>query len=177
MKKEILIHFLSAIVFFALLSLVRNWLNINYLPLWIGALLGTILPDVDHLIYIYYLKPYELTSQRAIYGVQKGRLWETLNLLASTRQERKELIFHQNYFQIIFVVFAFLILTSSSSLIGRGIVLGFLVHLVVDQFVDLMKLGNIDNWFTKFNFHLDKQQQTFYFIGNLLVVLVMGVLL
>jgi len=53
--------------------------------------------------------------------------------LLSTRQERIGLIFHTILFRAIFFVLTFWVMTSSTSLFGKGIVLAFCLHLVIDQ--------------------------------------------
>ncbi|HSX49244.1 MAG TPA: metal-dependent hydrolase [Candidatus Saccharimonadales bacterium] len=177
MKKELALHFLTSIILFVVISILRNYLNLNFWPLWIGALVGTILPDIDHLIYVYYLRPHELTSQRIMYAAGKGQLQESWHLLATTRSERTNLILHTVTFQILFVVLSFLVVTSSSSLLGRGLVLAFLLHLLVDEVIDLKQNGNLLNWFRQIPIQLDKIQLNVYLIANLAIILVFGILL
>ncbi len=177
MRKELLIHTIPFLLFFALTSLVKGWLSLPYWPLFVGGIIGTILPDVDHIIYVYYLRPYELTSQRAIYMVQKGDLLRTWQLLAATRSERIKLILHTTIFHITFALLAFLILTSSSSLFGRGIVLAFLLHLTIDLFVDYSSTKNINNWTSKLNIILDNTQTIIYLAVSSAVILIFGFLL
>lgn len=177
MRREIFIHTISFILLFVLVSLLKGWININYWPFWIGGIIGTVLPDVDHIIYVYFLRPYELTSQRAIYMIQKGDLLRTWQLLAATRSERTNLILHGAIFQIVFLVLAFLVVTSSGSLLGRGIILAFLLHLTIDQIVDYTTLKNLNNWTAKLNLVLDNTQTLIYLIVSLGVIVVFGLLM
>ncbi len=177
MKKELALHFLTSIILFVVISLLRNYLNIIFWPLWVGALVGTVLPDIDHLIYVYYLRPHELTSQRIMYAAGKGQLQESWHLLATTRSERTNLILHTVTFQILFVVLSFLVVTSSSSLLGRGLVIAFLLHLLVDEVIDLKQNGNLSNWFRQIPLQLDSLQLNVYLITNLAIILVFGILL
>jgi hypothetical protein len=177
MKKELALHFLTSIILFVLISFLRNYLNISYWPLWVGAIVGTILPDIDHIIYVYYLRPHELTSQRIMYAAGKGQLLASWHLLASTRSERTNLILHTVTFQILFVVLSFLVVTSSPSLLGRGLVLAFLLHLLVDEVLDLKQNGNLLNWFRQIPIQLDSIQLNIYLIANLAAILIFGILL
>lgn len=174
MKKQLALYYSLFIIFFLLISLARGWMSTDFLMLWIGGAVGAILPDIDHLIYIYYLRPHELTSQRAAYMLSKKEVFATFSLLASTRSERKVLIFHNALFQIIFYIFAFLILSSSSSLFGRGLVLAFLLHLLVDQYLDFVQLDSIEHWFRNLKVQITKEKSTLYWVGALLVLLVFG---
>lgn len=141
--------------------------------------MGTLLPDVDHLIYIYFFGPQELTSQRVFLGLQKRQIRPTFELLAATRSERKKLVFHTAFFQLIFLIMAFWVITSSGNIFGRGLVLAFSLHLVVDQLIDLLEIDSLDNWFSQppLVADLDKQKATLYWVAMLLIVLFLGFLL
>ncbi len=181
MKKEILIHTLSILFFTLIVIVFKRWFNLSYWPIIPGIIIGTIFPDIDHLIYVYYLKPYEVTSQRAIYGVQRGEFMKTWDLLASTRSERKNLILHSAIFQIIFLILSFLIVTSSASVLGRGIVMAFMLHLVVDQVLDLGQTNSLANWFHNFPFisgiEINKTRTLIYLFVNIFLVFVLSVVL
>ncbi len=177
MRKEIITHFLFFLIFFGFISLLRRYFEIKFIYFWVGGVAGTILPDIDHLIYVYFLKPQELTSQRIQYLVAKKEFLRTLGLLATTRNERRHLVFHSALSQIIFTVLAFLVLTSSGSIFGRGLVLAFSLHLLVDQVFDFFQLDNLDNWFYQLNFSLSKEQSLFYWLGIVLLFFLFGFLL
>ena len=168
MKKEISVHFFAYFAFFILISLIRGWWSLDpaqmlpFVPFWLGGILGTVLPDVDHLIYVYFLRPQELTSQRVDFMTSNGNVKGAISLLYSTRSERTHLIFHTAFFQIIFFILTFLVVTSSSGLFGRGLVLAFCLHLLVDQLVDLRSMGSLVNWFRNIPVTLDTNQQRWY---------------
>jgi len=183
-KKELALHFLSAIILFVLIFLFRNYLAgaagqtlSTIWPFWVGGIIGTILPDIDHLIYVYYLRPYEVTSQRVAYMAQKGQLLQSWHLLASTRSERTNLILHTVIFQILFLILGFLVVTSSGSLLGRGLVIAFLLHLFVDQIIDLRQTGNLSNWFRQIPIVLDRIQINIYLGLNFVSILIFSFLL
>lgn len=173
MKKDLLVHYSFAFLFFFLTSLLRGFLSFNFLPLWFGALIGTILPDLDHLVYVYILKPKEAYSETVSGMINEKKYKETWNYLVATRQERKGLIFHSALFQLIFLALTFYVTSSSGSLFGRGLVLAFSLHILIDQVVDYLDLKNIDNWFADFPFKLDSRQRVWcmWGVGVLLVVL------
>lgn len=176
MKKELALHFLIALILFIPVFVLR-YLNISSWPFWIGVIIGTLLPDIDHIIYVYYLRPYEVTSQRVMYEAQKGNLWKTWDLLSATRSERTNLILHSILFQALFLVLSFLVVTSSANLLGRGLVLAFLLHLLVDEIIDLKALGNLQSWFRYLPFQLDTMQINIYLIVNAAAILIFGLLL
>src|SRR6266404_46507 len=161
MKKELALHILATIILVVPIFLLR-YLNLSNWPFLVGALIGTFLPDIDHYIYVYYLRPYEVTSQRVMYDVKKGNLWQSWDLLSITRSERTNLILHTILFQILFLVLSFLVITSSSSLLGKGLVLAFLLHLLVDEILDLRANGNLGNWFKNIPIVLDSLQLKIY---------------
>lgn len=177
MRKEILAHTIPFILLFALVSVLKGWISLSFWPFFVGGLIGTILPDIDHIIYVYYLRPHELTSQRAIYMTQRGDLIKTWQLLTATRSERTSLVLHTAAFHIIFIILGFLLLTSSGSLLGRGIVLAFLLHLTTDQIMDYLSTRNINNWTSKLGLFLDNTQTLIYLVVSSAIILIFGILL
>src|SRR4030042_2433138 len=172
MKKEILIHFLFLISFFIFITLIKNWLKLFYWPLWIGGLVGTILPDLDHLIYVYFLSPQDLNSQRVNYLIGERNILKSIELLYETRYERAKSILHTAYFQIIFLILTFLVIFSSGSLFGKGLVMAFSLHLIIDEIIDLNTFNNLDNWFKQIPIVLDKQKYTIYWAANLIILFI-----
>ncbi len=177
MKKELGLHFLTSLILFVLISFFRNYLNISFWPFWAGAIIGTFLPDIDHIIYVYYLRPYEVTSQRVMYMAQKGNLRQSWNLLSTTRSERSNLILHTVVFQVLFVILSFLVVTSNSSLLGEGLAVAFLLHLFVDEILDLRANMNLLNWFKNIPIEFDKVQLNTYLVVNFVVILIFGFLM
>jgi len=171
MKKELLIHFAFLTSFLIFASLAREYFSLSFWPFWVGGLVGTILPDVDHFIYIFFLRPQELASQRASYMLGKKNVLGTLNFLAETRYERTKIIFHTATFQIIFTALAFWVISSSGSLFGRGLVLAFLLHILVDQTVDLMDMGNLSTWFKNFPLTFPQDREKLYWGVNIAILL------
>jgi len=178
LKREIVIHFLSLLVFFALITLFKKWFtDPRYLFFWLGGLLGTLLPDLDHLIYVYLIHPQELTSQRVTRFIEQRQIKETAEILYRTKNERSKLIFHTIWFQLLFLIFSLFVVTSSGSLIGTGLVLSFLLHLVIDQLVDFLTLENLDKWLTDLPLSsLTPQVTVFYLILNFLFLFLLAFL-
>lgn len=173
MKKDLAIHFTFAIALFVLISIYRDWLSLKFVAFWIGGVLGTLLPDVDHLIYVYVLKPNEASSQKIADLISQKQIVKTWDALTSTRTDRKGLLIHNAAFQILFLVFAILVITSGS-LIGMGITLGFMLHLILDEVVDYMETGNFDMWFSGFPFTLESRYKQLYLVGNAVALLALG---
>lgn len=92
-----------------------------------------ILPGLDHFIYIFFIGPQELTSQRIIYLLRNKNFIGAARLLLETRMERVNLIFHSTAFKIVASVLAFWIITSSRNILGKGIILGLVLNLLINQ--------------------------------------------
>jgi hypothetical protein len=174
MKKDLLVHYSFALVYFFLITIFRQYLSFNYIAFWLGGIIGTVLPDIDHLIYVYILKPKDVQSQEVDGMIQAKKYKETWNYLVTTRQQRVGLIFHSAFFQLIFLAFTLYVATSSGSLFGKGLVLAFSLHIFIDMMVDYMDLKKIDNWFTDFPFKLDSRQRIWYMWGVGAVLLYLG---
>lgn len=177
MKRELFLHFAFWFSFFILITLSKGHFNLAYWPFWLGGIAGTFLPDIDHLIYVYFTKPQELTSQRVNYLVGKKELIKSVAILYETRSQRSGLIFHSVYFQLLFFVLMFWIMSSSSSIFGKGLALAFGLHLLIDQIVDIVEMGNFDNWLKFSPINLSFKNAKIYWAASLLVVFLLGFLL
>lgn len=176
MRREIFVHLSFFVSLFIFISILRGWFEPGFLAFWLGGIVGTLLPDLDHLVYAY-VRGNELTSLRVSSLFERRRVLEAFSLLADTRGERKNLIFHNLSFQVVFFVLAFWVLTSSGNLFGRGLVLGFLVHLVVDQLVDLLETGSLDNWLVQSPIQIERDKHLLLWIGSFLLVVFFGFVL
>lgn len=171
MKREVFAHLISFIVIFAAVSVFRLMSVINeglYIPFalfWLGGLIGTFLPDIDHLVYVYLLKPHELTSQRAANLIDQRQITQSANLLVSTQNERQNMIFHTIWFQVVFMGLTVWVMMSNTNLFGWGLVLAFSLHLLVDQIQDYRKFGSLDNWFNSTKLGLTGQSQRLYLLA------------
>lgn len=179
MKREAFIHFAFLISFFIFISLVKKWFSLPYWPFWVGGLIGTLLPDLDHAIYALYLRPQDLSSQRVSYMLQKRNIWATIKFLEETRRERTRLIFHSASFELIFLILTFWVISSSGSVFGQGIVLSFLLHLIIDQATDITETGGLTNWFRTFVIWTptEKRQAWIWWGGGVFLLLIFGFLL
>jgi len=177
MKSDFFIHFSFWFFFFVIISLVKHYLSLGYWPFWLGGAVGVFLPDLDHLIYVFFLDPQDLTSQRVGFLWQRREYKRTIELLYETRSERRGLAFHTIFFQIIFLILTFWIMSSSASLFGKGLVLSFALHLSVDQIEDLTDMKSLSNWTKSFPINLDLKQSKIYWSAGVLLVLIMGFLM
>lgn len=177
MRRESFVHFAFWLSFIVLISILKNYLTLDYWPFWVGGLVGTVIPDLDHFIYVLFLNPHELTSQRVNFLMKKRDVFRVVSLLYETRYERKNLVFHTFLFQIIFIAFTFFIVSSSLSIFVRGLVLSFSLHLIVDQLVDIFDMGNLDNWGRLISTDLTKKGSIYYVSASFLLLLLMGILM
>lgn len=168
MKREVSNHLIFFFSFFVLVVLLRQYFTWIYLLFALGGLVGTFLPDIDHILYVLVFKPVELTSQRVAYYLKAKQYKEGLKLLYDTRLERKDLIFHNFRFLLIFGILTFWVVSSSGSLFGRGLVLGFWLHLSVDYLKQYLA--------GEFVISQDKKQSLYFTIGMFLLLFIFGFL-
>lgn len=174
MKKELSTHFVYFIAYFLLITLFKRFFDTRVVIFWLGGIFGILLPYLDYLVYIYFLYPSADISVRSSLLI-KQRDFKQLSSVLFTDEGRKiRKIFHTVHFYVIFLVLSLLILTSSSSIFGRGLVLGFVIHLYIEQVYDFMEKGSLDNWFEKIDIKLDREQQLWYLGFNAVLLLIFG---
>lgn len=174
LKKEIALHLFIALLFFLPFVFIHSLVGLNVLLLYAGVLFGVFLPDIDHFIYALFLKPSEITSQRVRSKIASKNLSSAIDLLFTTRDERKKLIFHNFLFQAFFIVFAFLVVSSTTSLFGRGIVISFLLSLFVDECLDLYQRTDYSRWLRGLPMSLTSQQLRLYLLVQGFLIFLLG---
>ena len=135
MKRVFFIHLAFFVSVFILFSIFRGWLSFSYWLFWVGGVLGSIIPELDQLLYIFLINPQELSSQRVIYLIKNRNFAGALRLIIETKSERHNLIFHSDTFLVVSGILFIWILSSSGSILGSGIVLGLLTHLLIDRLI------------------------------------------
>src|SRR5690554_4285660 len=116
MKKEALLHFGAYIVFFVIYSLLHGAWNLEpiiVVSFFMGGIFGTLIPDLDHVLYVYFLRPEEYVSLRTKRMIKKGEVVEAINFLSEHREKRSVLVLHSLYF-LVTIVFLSLVLLSGA---------------------------------------------------------------
>jgi len=140
-KKEIsnhLIFSLSVFVITESLWLVTgNFSILNAALLLFGLIIGTFIIDTDHLVYWYFLKPSLEESGEAKGLISQKKYKQVLSILSQNHKSHTSLVFHHFIFQAVLLVVSFFVISSTTSILGAGLVLAMSGHLLVDQFFDL----------------------------------------
>lgn len=170
MKKKDLLFILFFIFGMVLFHFQYGWLLIL---LSLGLFIGFSLYHLDHFIYCFLQAPQELTSQRLMSYLRQKSWKQAFGVVSQTEGERSKTIFHSVVFQVALVIASFFVLTSSTGLLGKGMVLGLLFHSVFDQGEHLVKNESLDNWFWQVKTIVPEKMQKLYFF----IILVIFVLL
>ncbi len=176
MKKRYLLHILYLVSFFLLISVLREWFGLVFIEFWVGGIVGTFLPDIDRILYVYVIGPDTAVAKQVSGMVEQKKSTEKITALSSANIDKKDLIFHSARFQLIFLLFAFWIISSSNSLFGWGLALAFTLHLLVDQAIDLMRGDDLSTWFRDVPFEIDADQRKLFFGVNLVILLFLGLI-
>ena len=134
-KKELTSHYLVTLVWLVIVSLLRWRWNLELVWLWLGALVGTMILDLDQVFYALVIYPEEKAKE----FWQQRRIKALLEYLAETCSQRVKLTFHNALFQVGFLVFSFWVLTSTGGLFGKGLVMAVNLHLLKDEFHLLLR--------------------------------------
>jgi hypothetical protein len=162
----------STIILAVILTILGLHYQFSLIYLWIGLFFGNFLYHLDHLIYCLIEAPYEFTAQRIKRMIEQKQFRQGLDLLTGTEGDRKRTIFHSVVFQAGLVVACFLILTSSSSLVGKGMVIGLLLHSLVEQGRSLARKEAISDWFWQIKTEVSSTTQTLYFLSLVILFLI-----
>jgi len=139
MKRYILSHIPMALVYGLLLSFLGGgWWPISLIWVgeqawWIaGLIIGVLLVYLDRVAYIYSF-PNEQLSQQANWYIEHKDYLKALILLDTRRHEQIKLTFRSSLFMIAWIPLAFFALTSTASIVGKGVVMGLMLHILLDS--------------------------------------------
>jgi hypothetical protein len=139
LSSEIFSHLLLTFIYFVLVSLLRGNFDFSLAWLWSGALLGTFLLDIDHLLFWFWLRPQEGESIQARALAKMSNYRGLYTLLIQTHEAHNRLVFHTATFQVILLLLTFYVLTATNNLFGAGLVMAMNLHLLKDEWFDWFK--------------------------------------
>jgi hypothetical protein len=109
-----------------------GWINIlSWLSWVVGVVVGVLILFLDRVAYTYSYPGEQLSQQVSWYFKQKKYL-TGLELLDSRRLEQEKLTFRSALFMAVWVPLAFFTLTSTPVLFGKGVVMGLMLHILMD---------------------------------------------
>lgn len=177
MKKEATSHFLLTFVYFLLVSLFNLRLGFGLFFLWLGALMGTFLLDLDHFLLGLDQDNKSYWAERFRFLWKKKEYKRAVFLLGETHLEHRELVFHSVLFQPVLLLLAFFVLTSTGSLFGSGLVMSMNLHLLKDQWQCFLEEGKLDWLFWQIKRKVDQGGQKIYLFTVTFFFLLLSLLL
>jgi hypothetical protein len=161
-KKEIILHFTIAAILTAVIQVI--WLIkggvplTNYIQLILGFAIGSMILDLDHLVYWYFLYPDKEESIQGKNFLKERKFKQAFTLIGENHKTHTSLVFHHIYFQLVLVLVSFFIFLSTGSMLGKSLVLFMNLHLLTDQWQDYKNLSHLKNWlFARVDYTLSDQ--------------------
>ncbi|HUV47200.1 MAG TPA: hypothetical protein VMW29_03640 [Candidatus Bathyarchaeia archaeon] len=103
-----------------------------------GVFLGGYFIKLEQFAYVYYIHPDEILSLDIKRLIQEKRKKEVFWFLRERVSEQR-LAFRSSLFQLVWLVLAFFTLTSTTSVFGKALVMAIGLHLLLDEWEDLLK--------------------------------------
>ncbi|MFH1244320.1 MAG: hypothetical protein V1487_01965 [bacterium] len=131
MKRYVLSHLPMAVVYALLIVVVRgrSWEWAGWVA---GVIMGVLVLFLDRVVYTYSYPGAQISQQFAWYWKEKK--WRTaLTLLDTRRLEQERLTFRSGLFMAVWVPLSFFALTSTTGLFGKGVVMGLMLHILMDS--------------------------------------------
>lgn len=152
-----------------------------WLPLlswFLGGFIGYWLLSLDRLVDIYFTHPETQLSHYVRYYIKKGQYKWALATLQKRKREQERLTFRSALFHLVWVVLAFFALTSTTSLLGKGVVIGIGLHLLLDEWEDyLVDQECLRRWlFWQIKREVSLKEQKIFLWGMTFLTLVLGMM-
>jgi len=151
LKAKIISRVTPVAVWLVIMSLIKWRWGLELIGLWVGGVIGAVMIESDHLVYLLWQQPDEPNSQSFKKLLVQKQYRQALDLAMTTASQRIRLPFHNVLFQAVFVPFSFLVISSSGSAFGIGLVMAMSLSLLVNQVIllagnRLQELGSIYFW-------------------------------
>ncbi len=174
-------HFFTFLIFLILyllaISLISLKLGWQLSFFWLGVVLGFVIYQLYNLFYSLCLSSNQPPTLDLKKTFQIKKIPQLENLAIQYSLEKKNLPTNSALFQLGLVILAFFALSSTSSLVGKGLVLGLFLYSLICQGIFLFKGQSIDHWFTFISPNIPRKIQAFYFLVLLLIFLLLSFLL
>ncbi len=176
-------RFIGVVVLLVILTLAKSWFNYSFAFVWLGVLTGYYFPFLDYVFYAYIIRPDAEVSRNIRSKISAGNLVslrknkELISFIEAQASKFEKFTIHTAYFQVVFVIVTFFILSSSTSFFGRGMVYGIFLALFAEQTLAFLRTKNINRWFADTPFLLDYHQTKVYLYANAFVLLIFTIML
>lgn len=144
-KKELLTHFLVTLMWLGLIAVWKTVFKpasfsttrqiLEWFWFCLGAILGTMILDLDQLIHALFLYPEE--EAKNLWNQRKIK--ELLNYLAETSWKREKLFFHNVVFQVVLMILFLWVVTSVGNSLVEGMIMAMNLHIIEEEIYFLLK--------------------------------------
>lgn len=177
----IIIIFIPSLIL--LIDIYQNklWLDlVRWLPLllWLlGSMLGYLMLQLDQIVDIFVINPDSNLAKAVKNYINKKHFTYSLNLLETNKPLQNRLSFRSATFQLIWVLLAFFTFSSTSSIFGKGFVMGLGARLLLEQWgYFLTNRYLLKNWlFWQLKREINDQQLKWYLIIISIIILLLDI--
>ena len=169
-REKVPVYSAVLICYLGLISLFRWPFGFEIVWWWFGGLFGLFLYNLDHVIYLLWQAPKEVTAIEFKKLLVERKIKNAFALLCQTNQERTRLVGHSVIFQLALVVVTFFAVSSTASLFGKGLVMGMFFYSLINQGQLLLKGKGLLSWFWQVGFKISAKAEAFYFLGLLVLL-------
>lgn len=136
---------MAALVYVGIIALLGHRFGMSGL---FQVLFGTLLIDViDHPLYAYVTNRHKETSIKLRELMEKGHILKALNFWSENHKKENRLLVHSVLGQPILAILSCYLAISHSTTAFFYIILGMFLHTLVDQSLDLKRMGHLKHWF------------------------------
>lgn len=173
--KSIVFHLAPAIFVVLGITAIAGPIDLRLLT---GIVIGSLLLDIDHWLFIFVVAPNELVSREIRGRLSSGSYATALDYMVAHRRDFRRLPMHSVAFQLCLAVAALYTAVQFPNTLTAGLLTGLFLHSVVDQAGDLNRTGHLHHWFWVTGRETNTSTQKTYYIGALMVLsLVLAIIL
>lgn len=174
LKSRVFTYLIFLILYLTAVSLAGYQLGWKLSFFWLGAFLGFIVYQLYNLFYSSYFSSGQPAFADLKKIIQAKKIAQLENLAIESSLEKKNLPTNSVFFQLGLIIMAFFALSSTDSLIGKGLVMGLFLYTLISQGILLFKGDDINHWFSSLNIQPPRKIQSFYFLILVVIFLLLS---
>ncbi|MDP3954815.1 MAG: hypothetical protein Q8Q15_00440 [bacterium] len=123
----------AAIFYAALVTLLGRHFQPEFLFFWLGVIGGVFVLYFDPLFTAYFGSAITSSTQEIKQLIEQKKFPAAVGKIFVEHKTQEQPILHSAFLQCILMLLSFYVITSSGSLLGSGLIMGMVIHLLQEE--------------------------------------------
>jgi hypothetical protein len=141
---------------------VTQWYDAVFL--WVGAIIGILLPDLEYILYAYFIDPSVQTSSDIRAFLRSKNIKGFVSYIDTKEYSFGEMSVHSVLFLFVLMIFVIYAGAGNAFILVKGLALSMYITLVYSAFIELYKTKTLKRWFWMLKISMNTSQYSAFLI-------------